>query len=645
VQKYRMKNMLERISWLCLLGCCLVSVVFPDILIKAQPDIIAFSFPSDDGVHTPQWVWLVILGAVGFGACWAGGGLDRLRRSPLIAPLVFAAAVLVFVTIPAFRFSTAAWKSLTLMAGLGVTALVIAEAGSPGRRRAILGLVMGVGLAVAGYGFAQYFGMDMFRWSQNFGGSRMSSTLGNPNHIGGYFAVLTPLGLALFLRARTGPARLGWLVVTTAFACAVLLAQTRGAWIACGVATAWILFREWRSGGGAGFRPGRVVALGLVVAVIGFVLVTRNPALASRLADTLPRDFGQVAKRYSAAKAALLVWRDHPVIGIGPGCYKHGYGAHMAKVIPWIGEPVLLDRAVSRFYALLNGTAPAGAERQFIHSFSEAAVHNDFLQFLSETGAVGFGILAWLVLAAVRGLLAARKHDRWLADGLLAGGMAFALHAGTNFPMDIAPLALLFFLWLGIAGSMAVDPCRPAPVFRDGTARMRIATAILPVIAAGTLSGMIYASSVYSRAGNIYMNGGDCANAQFYFEQSRKADWDDRRENFYLGSMAFQCGKPREAVGWFEREIAKNPYYMDGHDNLGGVLGSGGDPAGAEVRSRRAVELNPAYASAYANLGVALLGQKRRAEAAAAFRRASELDPELGMAQAGLRQATGGKAR
>ncbi len=169
------------------------------------------------------------------------------------------------------------------------------------------------------------------------------------------------------------------------------------------------------------------------------------------------------------------------------------------------------------------------------------------------------------------------------------------------------------------------------------------------------LGGMMFLTSFYARLGKDYLNFQSWRSAQGAWEMAARTDWDDRREAFYVASMMFQTGKHADSVPIFEREIARNPYYMDGFANLGSALGALSAEAAqhgdrkssaayleqAKARLTRAIELNPAYAEAYANLGVAFLQEKKRLDAADAFHKALALEPGMALAESGLAQATG----
>jgi len=491
---------------------------------------------------TPKWIMLWTFAAAGLAAHFAAGGTRRPYF--LAAPLAANAAVAVILPFAAFRFQTAWYASFGILGGVAVAVSTADHGRDPSKLRKIGIAVVVSGLVAAVYGFMQYFGLDLYRWSLSYGGQRPFSTFGNPNHLGGHFAVLVPWAVALFLAATASkaggrPALLvavgrysvaGWMALAASWLLLVLVAQTRGAWIACAVALAWLGWR-WgkRDRGLFAGGTGRVAVLAAVACVVGSGMAARNRDLALRVLDTVPREAGQLTKRFVAMRAALFITRDRPLAGIGPGCFKHGFGMHMAR-------------------------AMRPAERaQFVNTYSEGWTHCDPLQILAETGIIGLGIFAWLAVAAVRALLVARNGRRVPALAVLAGGIALLVHGSANFPMHVAPTAFLFWLGTGIAAVLAdsggggapVDPGkRPGGFLKYGAVVLLASGAVMT----GTLGGMIMASSIYDRLGK------DCLDRQAWtpalgaLDKGLRADWDDRREAFYAGAVWFHLGKYDAAV-------------------------------------------------------------------------------------------------
>lgn len=573
---------------------------------------------TDDTVRTPQWVFLWSMAGAGWACLLASGRGIPAAGTPLSVPLRVYALAVVLLTLPAFRFPPAVMDSLGVLAGIAVAALSAEWMVRPGAARRAGTFMVAASLAVTAYGFMQYLGFDRVRWAYQYGGQRPFATLGNPNFLGGHFSVLLAWSAAYFLVARTQASRIGWFLLAVLWGVLVLISQTRGSWLASGVALAFVLAVHWRSGRLDLARQGSWLAGagGLALLVI-LGLSASNSQITERAGTLVNPQFGQLAKRAVAVRAAALIWREHPVTGIGPGNFKHGYGRHMAVAMPVSEYP------------------------QFTHSYSEEYVHSDPVQLLAETGVVGWGIFAWLVVCAVR-LLLRPGRDRVLATAIMGGGVALLVHGSFNLPMHIAPTAFLFWLGIGISAGKPAPGPGPGP---EGAARPgNTAYALLGggiAVAVGLAGALIFSASLYTRKGGDYMKFSRWAEAQWFYEQSDRVDWNDRRENFFIASMMFQRGEFAGSIPMFEAELRRNPYYMDGYANMGSALGAAGDVIGAEKALRRASELNPAYAEAYANLGVSLLQQKRKIEAAAVFQQALDLDPAMEMARRGLEQALG----
>ncbi len=88
-------------------------------------------------------------------------------------------------------------------------------------------------------------------------------------------------------------------------------------------------------------------------------------------------------------------------------------------------------------------------------------------------------------------------------------------------------------------------------------------------------------------------------------------------------------GKPQRAAKTIRRAIALAPREAAYHNNLGEVLRSDGDLAGAIAAYRRAIELRPGYPEALSNLGIAMMAQGHPDEAEKALSAAIALQPKL----------------
>jgi O-antigen ligase len=88
------------------------------------------------------------------------------------------------------------------------------------------------------------------------------------------------------------------------------------------------------------------------------------------------------------------------------------------------------------------------------------AAHNDYLQFLTEAGILGFAIAIWLLVAAVRPAI--RKTKNWPSDAngavslaALLGISGILVHSLLDFNLQIPANAMLFYTLCTVA---AMEP-------------------------------------------------------------------------------------------------------------------------------------------------------------------------------------------
>jgi O-antigen ligase len=89
--------------------------------------------------------------------------------------------------------------------------------------------------------------------------------------------------------------------------------------------------------------------------------------------------------------------------------------------------------------------------RSFSTTFFVNEAHNDYIQILVETGAIGFALLIWLLVAFYRG--AAKKLRGWetTANGALAlaaivGCTGLLVHSFLDFNLQVPANAALFYM-------------------------------------------------------------------------------------------------------------------------------------------------------------------------------------------------------
>ncbi|MER5915785.1 O-antigen ligase family protein [Streptomyces sp. NPDC001982] len=266
--------------------------------------------------------------------------------------------------------------------------------------------------------------------------------MGMANLVSYGFVVAVALALALAPRAsrRQRCTALGAAAVLMP---PLVLSFSRGAWIATASVCGAVLFL-------AGVR--RAVAVLIGGFGVGSQLVAEWVDSIGRLAAGPDRS---VTDRYTLWDAALGIWREHPVIGVG----LKGFPAHR-------------DSHASLALSSASDTAGAGSgfRRQPLLS-----PHNMYLLVLSEQGLTGLVALAgsWaaMLVLALRRLVSARPHGLDAGCGLIAVGLLvwqavdflYADIGGPSTVMTALVLGLAAWWALADAGSVRGSVSRALP--------------------------------------------------------------------------------------------------------------------------------------------------------------------------------------
>jgi len=254
---------------------------------------------------------------------------------------------------------------------------------------------------------------------------RSSGPLGAPNSFAGLLILLLPAtGALMARRGATATERIGWGWVTVVLVAGLALTISRGAWIALALALmAWPLFS--RSGRSWSRRIGAAAGILAALVLVGGVVYSVAPKARERF-EVLLRDSGE-RSRPILWQAAWKLVREAPVWGAGAGSY---------------------DVQFERY-------RPVGFRDR------PEWTHNDYLNTVSDYGAVGGALLAggtWMVLRENRRRQARRSQagDSWMDQpffrrALGIGVLAFALQLFVDFHLKIPALGLAFATIAGLA--------------------------------------------------------------------------------------------------------------------------------------------------------------------------------------------------
>ena len=281
------------------------------------------------------------------------------------------------------------------------------------------------------------------------GTPRAEGPIGETNRFGQVMLVLLPVGALLALGEKRRLLRGLALLLTVLILCGMATSFSRGA--ALGLVVVLVLATF--------FGYLKLRHIGAMVVLLAVVLVA-FPRYGERLVDlqgllsldeqqsaleeaTSTGDTGNLRGRATSTLAALYVWSDHPVFGVGRGQFQQYYEEY-AGIVAETGISARVD---------------FGETRQ---------AHNLYTSVAAESGTLGLIAFLAIFVVTMRNLFRAR---RWwkasrpdlahLAVGLLLGLVAYLV---SGLALHLSYERYLWFLLAlaGIAGHLALhgDPAR-----------------------------------------------------------------------------------------------------------------------------------------------------------------------------------------
>lgn len=309
--------------------------------------------------------------------------------------------------------------------------------------------VLGLGLAEAVYGIWQAVtGNGASMGGQNI---RAVGTFGALDVmamsvvVGFAFLVLTAFALTAPRHgAAAVPSALAGIAVMGA---ALALALSRGTWIALGAAAVLtlVLFDRWTA-------VKVLTCCGALMLVLLGAVGGGSQAVVERAKSTVGSvsDPDQsVDDRYNLWAAAVRIWEDHPVTGVGVKNF-----------------PAYRDTYAT--IELSSGSETADPVNGYVRQ-PLLSPHNEYLLFLSEQGAVGLAGFAALLAAIAAGLWRRRdaRDPFWLASvALLAFLLINFLYADLG-----GPTCALVGVVLGLTAARAFGAAGASPVMTSPSGR------------------------------------------------------------------------------------------------------------------------------------------------------------------------------
>lgn len=353
------------------------------------------------------------------------------------------------------------------------------------------------------YAIVETFGVDIYfrywRGTEGFWNSTLTgddraliwSSLGNPNYFSIY-AALVFIGLITLvsvIKRRWIQAVLVFYIAAVFYT--LIYSFSRGVWVSLfgafsSVFLFWALFYCFRA---LGWREtirqyGTTMVAAIVVLAIG---VTTGYALESMrgggpLHQVGKRFYHGITFRDASLRArplmwtgALRMWREQPLIGQGHGQYQPQYLESLFTVASEMEQQGIDTQRIRMITNQMN-------------TIRSDYSHNDYVQFLAETGLIGYSLYLLFVLAAisaaVRALWSGNLNPMaWrLLLGCTASVILVVFHCLYDFPLRLPASALWFSF--AVAGILRFSkPSTPACVISfPRWARFAFALSILVVI-------------------------------------------------------------------------------------------------------------------------------------------------------------------
>jgi O-antigen ligase len=352
-------------------------------------------------------------------------GSVSVRSNPIFLPMCAFGALVLFQTAGPSSYQHATRSAFQLYIAYGCICFLITQTLTRTTQvRRIATLLATSGTLVAMFAVLQSLSSNgKIYWlrAPRFGGWIYGPYV-NHNHYAGLMEMLTPIPL-VFAFSKYASGRRRWLAAAAAafMGATIFLSGSRGGMAAFSLQIAvffWFLFRERTRNGVvlalAGFL---LIALASVASIGGSEVSERISTLTASGHSDLSSDI-----RLAIYRDSLHMFTHRPILGWGLATFPDIYPQFRS------------------FYT---------------NAFVNRA-HNDYLQFLTETGVLGFGLGIWFLVAALRPAI--RKAQTWSADvngavalAALLGIAGILLHSFVDSNLQIPANALLFYVLCSVA--------------------------------------------------------------------------------------------------------------------------------------------------------------------------------------------------
>jgi tetratricopeptide (TPR) repeat protein len=279
---------------------------------------------------------------------------------------------------------------------------------------------------------------------------RATGTFANADHFAAFLELAIPASMAGILYPRSFASPKGIdafrLIAGMSAVCgmaALLATQSRGGWAGTllGLATLIALVATIGRRDEVGYQVHSKRNVAVAVAMVFLALVLLGSQVAARLDNRLEETASQdsVSARLEPAFQSLRMVSAFPLFGVGLGCWPQLYRRYAQP--PWTS------------------------------TFNNAA-HNDYVQLITETGLLGFGLLTFGALGIItrlgKGLRTLSGKEVPLFAALIAPLPGLAVHEFIDFPLQVPANAFLLTMFVALALRLVRRPSQAHGVTSPG---------------------------------------------------------------------------------------------------------------------------------------------------------------------------------
>lgn len=396
--------------------------------------------------------------------CWLLKGVNdkrlTIKRTPLDIPLLLFLGANILSTIFSIDLHTSIWGYYSRSNG-GLLSLIsylllywaFVSNMDKSKIKSLLKAALLSGLIVSIWGIFEHLGVSpscvILRgefnadcWIQKVQ-ERVFATLGQPNWMAAYLSMLIFPGLYFFLTSANKREKINYFILTIIYYLAFTFTYSRGPTLGLiGGMVVFIFFwlirnRSWNLNKPILFLFGSFLAINILFgsALTSFRLISKfaaparpsislptSPTLGYSQLESGGTESGQI--RFIVWQGALDIFKHYPIFGSGLETFAYSY------------------------YQFRPAAHNLTSEWDFLYN----KAHNEYLNYLSTTGIVGFGTYLVLIGSFIWWSLKKKlstNNNQLLAISLLASYISYLIY--NFFLFSVVVIALFFYLFPAIA--------------------------------------------------------------------------------------------------------------------------------------------------------------------------------------------------